>query len=82
MVKELASRDILIRSTSSRGVPEEGYGFIRRADGDELYFNADNLVNIQFDQLLEGVEVKLIEEMAAEGPKAKRVSIGHHNIPI
>jgi len=66
----------------ARLIPEEGYGFIRCADGNELYFNADNLVNIQFDQLQEGVEVKFIEEMAAEGPQAKRVSIGHHNIPI
>ena len=66
----------------ARLVPEEGYGFIRRADGNELYFNADNLVNISFDQLQEGHEVKFIEEMAAEGPQAKRVSIGHHHIPL
>jgi ribosomal subunit interface protein len=65
-----------------RLVPEEGYGFIRRADGNELYFNSDNLVNINFDQLQEGVEVKFIEEMAAEGPQAKRVSIGHHHIAL
>ena len=66
----------------ARLFPEEGYGFIRRADGNELYFNSDNLVNINFDQLQEGVEVKFIEEMAAEGPQAKRVSIGHHHIPL
>jgi ribosomal subunit interface protein len=66
----------------ARLVPEEGYGFIRRADGNELYFNADNLVNVSFDQLQEGHEVKFIEEMAAEGPQAKRVSIGHHHIPL
>ncbi|NDP47870.1 MAG: ribosome-associated translation inhibitor RaiA [Sulfuriferula multivorans] len=66
----------------ARLVAEEGYGFIRRADGDELYFNSDNLVNIHFDQLQEGVEVKFIEEMAAEGPQAKRVSVGQHGIPL
>ena len=66
----------------ARLVPEEGYGFIRGADGDEFYFNADNLVNIAFDQLQEGVEVKFIEEMAAEGPQAKRVSVGQHHIPL
>jgi ribosomal subunit interface protein len=65
-----------------RLVPEEGYGFIRCADGNELYFNSDNLVNIAFDQLQEGHEVKFIEEMAAEGPQAKRVSIGQHHIPL
>lgn len=64
-----------------RLVPGEGYGFIRRADGDELYFNSDNLVNVNFDQLSEGVEVKFIEETAAEGLQAKRVSVGSHHTP-
>ncbi len=62
--------------------PEDGYGFIRRADGDELYFSFDNLVNTTLDQLNPGDEVKFIEEMAAEGPQAKRVSIGQHHIPL
>ena len=62
----------------ARLVPEEGYGFIRRADGNELYFSSDNLVNATFEQLQAGVEVKFIEEMAAEGPQAKRVSAGKH----
>ncbi|MDP1845872.1 MAG: ribosome-associated translation inhibitor RaiA [Candidatus Moranbacteria bacterium] len=66
----------------ARLVPDEGYGFIRRVDGSELYFNFDNLVNITFDQIKAGDEVKFIEEMAAEGPQAKRVSIGHHHIPL
>jgi ribosomal subunit interface protein len=66
----------------ARLVPEEGYGFIRRADGSELYFHVDNLVNVAFDQLKEGDEVKFIEDMAAEGPQAKRVSVGRHHIPL
>lgn len=61
--------------------PDEGYGFIRRTDGDELYFNSDNLVNISFARLKEGDTVKFIEDMAAEGLQAKRVSIGQHQIP-
>ena len=66
----------------ARLVPEEGFGFIRRADGNELYFSFDNLVNTTFDQIKEGDEVKFIEEMAAEGPQAKRVSVGQHHIPL
>jgi len=62
--------------------PQERYGFIRRIDGSELYFHFDNLVNVSFDQLMEGEEVKFIEEMAAEGPQAKRVSVGRHHIPL
>jgi ribosomal subunit interface protein len=66
----------------ARLVPEEGYGFIRRADGNELYFSFDNLVNTTFDQIKTGDEVKFIEELAAEGPQAKRVSVGQHHIPL
>lgn len=61
--------------------PDEGYGFIQRGDGDELYFSSVNLVNTTFDQLREGDAVKFIEEGAAEGPQAKRVSVGTHRLP-
>lgn len=66
----------------ARLIPEEGYGFIRRADGTELYFHVDNLVNVGFDQLKAGDEVKFIEELASEGLQAKRVSVGHHHVPL
>jgi ribosomal subunit interface protein len=62
--------------------PDEAYGFIRRADGSELYFSFDNLLNVSIEQLKEGDEVKFIEEMADEGPQAKRVSVGRHHIPL
>jgi ribosomal subunit interface protein len=65
----------------ARVFPEEGYGFIRRSDGDELYFNADNLVNVSLAQLQEGDAVKFIEDAAAEGLQAKRVSVGQHQLP-
>jgi ribosomal subunit interface protein len=64
-----------------RVFPDEGYGFIRRTDGDELYFSADNLVNTTLGQLREGEAVKFIEEAAAEGLQAKRVSVGQHELP-
>ena len=64
-----------------RVFPEDGCGFILRADGDELYFHRDNVVSPAFDQLKPGDEVKFIEELAAEGLQAKRVSIGRHHVP-
>ncbi|MGE5319693.1 MAG: ribosome hibernation-promoting factor, HPF/YfiA family [Hyphomicrobiaceae bacterium] len=60
--------------------PDEGYGFIRRADGDELYFSGANLVNTTLTQLNEGDAVKFIEDVAAEGLQAKRVSVGQHHV--
>lgn len=58
--------------------PDEGYGFIETSDGRELYFARDNVAFPTFDDLVEGTEVQFIEEMAAEGPQAKRVSAGKH----
>jgi len=54
---------------------EDGCGFIQTADGLELYFSRDNLVNIDFSQLKPGLEVHFIEEPAAEGMQAKRISV-------
>lgn len=54
---------------------DEGFGFISTADGRELYFAAENLVNAPFGSLEPGTAVRFIEEAAAEGFQAKRVSV-------
>jgi len=61
--------------------PEEGYGFIGRADGDRFYFHRDNLVSPSFEKLKEGDEVKFIENETSERLQAKRVSVGKHHVP-
>jgi ribosomal subunit interface protein len=67
--------------TVARLLAEEGYGFIATPDGRELYFSRENVVHPSFDELVDGLEVQFIEEMAAEGPQAKRVSVGKHHTP-
>jgi ribosomal subunit interface protein len=62
----------------ARLLREEGYGFIQTADGRELYFSRENVVHPGFDELEAGTPVQFIEEDAAEGPQAKRVSVGKH----
>lgn len=57
----------------------DGFGFIETADGQEYYFNRDNLAHADFDKLAVGSEVQFIEEAAAEGLQAKRVSVGKHH---
>jgi ribosomal subunit interface protein len=61
---------------------DEGYGFIAASDGRELYFSRDNVAHPQFDRLEPGVEVQFIEELADEGPQAKRVSVGKHQVAL
>jgi ribosomal subunit interface protein len=65
----------------ARLFPEEGFGFIGTAEGDELYFSRDNVSHPDFDKLEIGSEVQFLEEAAAEGLQAKRVSVGKHNYP-
>ncbi|MBI2960796.1 MAG: HPF/RaiA family ribosome-associated protein [Betaproteobacteria bacterium] len=58
---------------------EERYGFVVTEDGRELYFSSTNVVHPAFERLAVGDEVQFIEELAAEGPQAKRVSVGKHH---
>jgi len=57
---------------------EEDYGFIETDDGREFYFAGENVVTPAFEDLAVGTEVQFIEEMAQEGPQAKRVTVGKH----
>lgn len=52
----------------------DGYGFIEKADGTELYFHRYNVVHPDFDALAVGDEVEFLEEMAGEGLQANRVT--------
>ncbi len=57
-----------------------GYGFIETADGRELYFDATNLANGDFDKLQVGGDVRFVEDIGAEGRQAKRVGVQrNHN---
>jgi ribosomal subunit interface protein len=59
-----------------------GFGFIRTPDGDEFYFGRDNLASGRFEQLQPGMPVQFIAEWAAEGPQAKRISVGKHRVAL
>jgi ribosomal subunit interface protein len=59
---------------------DEGYGFIETGDGREFYFSRENVVHPAFERLEPGTPVQFIEELAAEGPQAKRVSVGKHAV--
>ena len=59
---------------------DDGYGFIRTPDGDEYYFGRNNLAGARFEQLSIGTAVQFISELAAQGPQARRVSLGKHHV--
>lgn len=54
---------------------EEGFGFIRAADGHELYFHRNSVSNDSFAQLSVGAPVLFVEEEGQKGPQASAVKL-------
>lgn len=61
--------------------PEQDYGIIASADGREIYFHRNSVINFPFDDLTVGSEVRFDEEKGDEGPQATTVAVlGKHHI--
>jgi cold shock CspA family protein/ribosome-associated translation inhibitor RaiA len=59
----------------ARLFPEEGYGFIETADGQEIYFHRNAVVNGDFAKLHAGAEVRFAETDGEKGPQASTVHL-------
>ena len=60
---------------------EEGYGLIQIADGREIYFHQNSVLDGRFNQMGVGSEVRFVEEQGDSGPQASTVRlIGKHHI--
>lgn len=55
--------------------PEQDYGRIATADGKDIYFHRNSLLNVDFDTLEQGMHVRFIEQQGDEGPQASSVRI-------
>ncbi|RJQ56872.1 MAG: ribosome-associated translation inhibitor RaiA [Nitrospiraceae bacterium] len=55
--------------------PEMGYGFITTPDDREIYFHENSVVNRDFKNLQEGMEVRFTEEKGEKGPQASSVTV-------
>jgi cold shock CspA family protein/ribosome-associated translation inhibitor RaiA len=63
------------RARVSRLFPEESYGYLEAADGSEIYFHKNSVLNDGFEKLAVGTEVSFIEEAGDKGPQASTVRI-------
>ena len=59
----------------TRLFPEAGYGFIRTADGRDVYFHRNSVADDDFDRLAIGTQVRFEEEEGLKGPQATTVQI-------
>lgn len=61
--------------------PQDDYGMIAAADGREIYFHRNSLLNANFDELQAGTSVRFVEEMGDKGPQASSVRVeGKHHV--
>lgn len=56
-------------------VPMDDYGRILGADGADIYFHRNSVMNMDFDKLEEGMEVRYSEEEGDAGPQASWVRV-------
>jgi cold shock CspA family protein len=62
---------------------DDGYGFVERADGSDVYFNEHSVVGAEFASLAVGDEVRIVvaEGEGEKGPQASTViPIGKHHL--
>ena len=59
----------------ARVFPEEGYGFLEAADGREIYFHRNSVLNNGFGRLEQGSVVAFAEEKGERGPQASTVKL-------
>jgi cold shock CspA family protein len=50
------------------------FGFLHSRDGREIYFHENALVDLDYDDLEVGTEVRFAEEQGNEGPQASTVA--------
>jgi len=59
----------------SKLFPEERYGFLETADGREIYFHCNSVLEPGFERLNVGTEVSFAEEQGEKGPQASTVRL-------
>jgi cold shock CspA family protein/ribosome-associated translation inhibitor RaiA len=57
----------------SKLFPEEGYGFLETADGTEIYFHKNSVLNDAFNRLTIGTRVTFSAELGEKGAQASTV---------
>jgi CspA family cold shock protein len=65
-----------MQGTIKRLIRDRGFGFIRSADGQEVFFHRSTLQQLNFDGLKEGESVDFEIENGDKGPRAVSVRPG------
>ncbi len=63
-----------LRGVISKLFPQEGYGFILKEGGGEVYFHKNAIHGLKFEELQDGQDVAFNVEMGEKGPQATTVN--------
>ena len=63
----------------TRLLPDDGYGFLESADGREIYFHRNAVLNDGFDRMAVGDEIRFAESEGEKGPQASTVHLSGRN---
>lgn len=78
---EVKNHQVPSHGTITELIPMEDFGRIATADGRDVYFHRNSILDADFDQLQVGDEVRYAEEAGEAGPQASSVHlIGKHHI--
>ena len=62
-----------MEGTIKKIIRDRGFGFIRSAEGQEVFFHRSSLRQLDFDGLREGEKVEFDVERGEKGPRATNV---------
>lgn len=62
-----------MQGTIKRVIRDRGFGFIRTAEGQEVFFHRSGLQGLNFDSLQEGQPVEFELRQGDKGPRAENV---------
>jgi CspA family cold shock protein len=62
-----------MHGTIKRVIRDRGFGFVRTAEGQEVFFHRSSLKGLTFEDLKEGDSVELEVERGDKGPRATDV---------
>jgi cold shock CspA family protein len=66
------------RARVKRLFAHEGYGFLETAEGEDVYFHRNAVLNEGFDRMRVGSDVTFVEEAGEKGPQASTVALRRH----
>ena len=78
--RDVKQHALLPHARIARLALDDGYGFLATADGREIYFHQNSLLDADFRRLKVGDEVTFVEQPGEQGPQASTVKlVGRHS---